>query len=212
MPGDLRRGRSDLRGVAPDPARLVLVHGGAVDLRLVLIDGLFRLVRRIKGVGGHMVKALGAVLRRFDVAPGPLIVSLGEAPHAGLPVDPAVQAALIEDLPGLRLDGLAGHGAADLDAFSEEVQDPVRPGLIEDPGEIIGPLPLQVVQVPLTRQDLPAAAVAPEPALGHLLGIDAHGMVEPAALSHLSHRKAGPSAPWPRRGPATGPASCDRRA
>lgn len=87
-------------------------------------------------------------------------------------MDPAVEAPLVKDLPGLGLYRLSGVYAPHLDALAEPADNPVSPGDVEDIGKIIGPLPLQVVQMPLARHDLIGTAHLPQLSLGHLLGVD----------------------------------------
>ena len=130
-----------------------------------------------------MVEALAGFLRALVVAPGPLVVGVSEPSGAGLPVDPAVGATQIEHLPRLQGDVLSGIHAPNLVALPEPPDDPVGPGDIEYIGEIACVLALQVVQMTLAGQDLILAALVIEAALGHLLGVDRHRMMQTALPS-----------------------------
>jgi hypothetical protein len=92
-------------------------------------------------------------------------------------MDPAVGTAQVEHLPGLQFDGLSCVHPTDLDTLAEPTDDPVRPGGVEYIGETLCPLALQVVQVPLAGQNLILAALLPQPPPGHLLGVDADGVM-----------------------------------
>lgn len=80
--------------------------------------------------------------------------------------------AQVKYLPGLQVDGLSRIYAAHLDALSEPPDDPVGPGGVEYIGEVLTSLALEVIQVPLTGEDLILAALVMKPSLGHLLGVD----------------------------------------
>ncbi|MPN42140.1 hypothetical protein SDC9_189696 [bioreactor metagenome] len=118
-------------------------------------------------------------------------------------MDPAVQTSLVEDLPGLRLDGLALEDAAHLDALPEPPDDPIGPGRVEDVGEVFRALALQVVQMPLAGQDLILAALAPELSPGDLFGVDRYGVMEPR-LPPSRHKDRCPDQ-WRQPPPASEP-------
>ena len=204
---------ADLLGVAQHAHGLATVHCCALHFRLLLKHRFFRSVGRVASVRAHMVQALAGFLRALVVAPGPLVVGFAEAPGPGVLVDPAVSTAQVEHLPGLQGDGLPCVHAPDLDALAEPPNNPVGPGGVKHIGEVLRPLALQVVQVPLTGQDLVLAALLPKSALSHLLGVDRHRVVQ-AALPPIRQRDHRPDPPWHRLppGPASGPAAPDRRA
>ena len=127
-----------------------------------------------------MIEPLAGLLRALIVTPGPLVVGVGETAGPGVLVDPAIGTAQVKHLPGLQQDGLPRVHAPDLDALAEPSDDPVCPGGVEHIGELLGPLALQVVQVPLAGQDLILAAHTLQPSLGHLLGIDTDRVVQAA--------------------------------
>ena len=176
-PGHVGAGQGDLLGVPQHPHGLAPVHRRALHLRLLFKGGQLGLVGRIDGVAAHVVQPLGRFLGGFVVAPGPLVVGVGEPPGPGVLVDPAVGAAQVEHLPGFQFDGLSRVHPANLDALPKPADNPVCPGSIEHIGKILCPLALQVVQVPLAGQNLILAALLPQPPPGHLLGVDADGVM-----------------------------------
>ena len=116
-------------------------------------------------------------------------------------MDPAVQAPLVEDLPRLGLDGLTGVDPPDLDALAKPADDPVCAGGVEDVGEIVRPLPLQVVQVAAAGHNLVLTAHLPQFPLRHLLGVDRHWVVQarlPALRRKITPFHAKGRGPWPR--------------
>ena len=181
--GDIGAFEGDLLGVAQHPHGLSPVHGRALHLRLHFKPGKLRPVRRIAGVSTHVVEALAGLLGALIVAAGPFVVGVGEAPGARILVNPAIGAAQIEHLPGFRHNGLAGVHTPNLDALAKPPDNPVGPCGVEHPGEPLCALALQVIQVPLAGQDLVLAALLPQPALGHLFGVDADRMVQTALPS-----------------------------
>ena len=212
--GDSGGRRRDLFCVPKHPHGLAAVYGGALHFRLPLEQRQLRAVGRVDGVAAHMVQALAAYLRALHVAPAPLAVAAVEPPRPGVPVHPAVKAPLVEHLPGLWLNGLAGIHAPDLNALPEPADDAVGPGGVEDIWELIGSLALQVIQVPLARHDFEGAAHLPQLPLGHLLGVDAHRMVQPGfpSFPHVNPQKDRRPAPPPRPGPVSGQTEHGQRA
>ena len=204
--GDIGAFEGDLLGIAQHPHGLAPVHGRALHLRLQFKPGKLRPVRRIAGVSTHVVEALAGLLGALIVAAGPFVVGVREAAGARILVNPSIGAAQIEHLPGFRHNGLASIHAPNLDALAKPPDNPVGPCSVEHPGEPLCALALQVIQMPLAGQDLVLAAQLPQPALGHLLGVNADWMMQ-AALPSSPQRDHRPGQLWTRRppGPASGP-------
>ena len=203
---DLGGDHCDLLGVPEDPHSLEPVHRHAVHLRAPLVHRLLRPVGGIQGIPAHGVQALSGLLRAFEVPSGPLLIGDGEPPHPRVLVHPPIDAPQVEDLPVLEPDGLSRLRPPALVAQAEPPQNPVRPGGVEYPGEILVPDSSQIVEMPLTRRDFVGTAQLPEPPLGHLLCVHRHRMVQ-AALPSLRHinPKSGPGPYPPGREP--GPSS-----
>ena len=173
--------------IAENSHRLRPVDSCTLDLRCHLELLQLRLIRRIEHIGTHVIQALSGLFGALKAASGTLVVGLAEAPCAVMHINPTVQAAQVEDLPGLQRERLALLNATQLDALRKPLDYPVGTGRVEYIRKFLRALPLEVSQMPLAGFYLIRAAHIMQLAVGHLLCVHAHRMVQAGLLAYLSH-------------------------